>query len=465
METGTTEAISAARCHSCGRFLGPYTTCPYCGARVQGRISLKAVKIAAVTLALVGLVALWWAARQLPIPLLTAEAAQGTMNMAYVRMQGRITRSLTYDPIGGYLAFWVNDGTGEVRVSSYRDVTQALLAAGKIPALGDAVEVAGTLRIREDYVSLTLNVAEHLQLNRPAPLAVKAGTLTALDEGLRVRLEGEVRRILTPYQGLTIITLRDDTGEIAVTVDDTLTALTGALPEVLEGQTMIVTGTVTLYRDAPQLTPASVADIALAAAPEIPETPPRALNTLGAEEAGAWVRVRGRIVALTGFKGGLKAVLDDGAGQLNVVLWQRFYDALPEPATVDVGADVEVQGKLALYQGALELTPEKVSDLILHTPAAEIPWVAIGSLSAKDAGRVVRLRGVTGMPQPFSAGVKVPLDDGMGTLNVLLWSNIAEALARPPEVGMMVEVVGELSVYRDALEIIPRSPHDWRGGQ
>lgn len=465
MNVETTEATLAARCGSCGRFLGPYTTCPYCGARVEGRISLKMVKIAAVALAVVGLVALWWAARRMPIPLLTVEAAQGTMNMAYVRVQGRITRSLTYDPIGGYLAFWVDDGTGEVRISSYRDVTADLLAAGTIPALGDQVEVAGTLRIREDYVALTLNAAEHLRLARPAPLTVKAGTLTALDEGLRVRLEGEVRRVLVPYEGLTLITLRDDTGEIAVTVDDTLTALTGALPEVLEGQTIVVTGTITLYRDAPQLTPASVADIALSAAPVVEATPLRALNTLSAEEAGAWVRVRGRIVALTGFKGGLKAVLDDGTEQLTLLLWQRFYDALPAPTAVDVGAEVEVQGQLKAYQGALELEPEQPADLILHTAAPEIPWVAISSLSAKDAGRVVRLRGVAGTPQSFSAGVKLLLDDGMGVLTVLLWSNVAASLARPPEAGMMVEVVGELSVYRDALELIPRSAHDWRPGQ
>jgi len=144
----TTDATLAARCGSCGRFLGPYTTCPYCGARVGGRVSLKAVKIAAVVLAVVGLIGLWWAGRQLPIPLLTVEETQCTMNMAYVRVRGRISRSLTYDPNGGYLAFWVDDGTGEVRISSYRDVTAALLAAGKIPAPGDRVEVAGTLRIR-----------------------------------------------------------------------------------------------------------------------------------------------------------------------------------------------------------------------------------------------------------------------------------------------------------------------------
>jgi len=457
-----TDATLAARCGSCGRFLGPYTTCPYCGARVGGRVSLKAVKIAAVVLAVVGLIGLWWAGRQLPIPLLTVEETQGTMNMAYVRVRGRISRSLTYDPNGGYLAFWVDDGTGEVRISSYRDVTAALLAAGKIPAPGDRVEVAGTLRIREDFVALTLNTAEHLQLERPEPVAVKIGTLTALDEGLRVRLEGEVQRVLVPYEGLTILTLQDDTGAISVAVDETLTTLTGALPEVVEGQTLVVTGTVTLYRDEPQLTPASVADIVLTAAPVVEETPPRPLNMLSADEAGAWVRASGRVVALTGFKGGVKATLDDGTGQVEVLLWQRVYDALPEPTTVDVGAELEVQGELSVYEGVLELEPAQPGDVSVRTAAPEIPWVEIASLAAQDAGRVVRLRGVTGIPETFSAGVKLALDDGTGVITVLLWSNVADALPRPPEAGMLVEVVGEVSVYRDELELLPRSLHDWR---
>lgn len=508
-------ATSAARCESCGRFLGPYTTCPYCGARVTGRISLRAVKIAAVTLALLGLLALVWVARRTPVPLLTVEQAQGVMNSAYVRVQGRITRSLTYDPASGYLAFWVDDSTGELRVSSYRDVTADLLASGAIPAPGDTVELSGTLRIREDFVALTLNSAEHLRLERPAPVAARAGTLTALDEGLRVRLEGQVQRVVVPYVGLTLITLHDGSGEIPVVVDATLTALTGALPEVLAGQTLVVTGTVTLYRDEPQLTPASVADMrfsaglppvaealptppatptlpatqalpappaaqtpsALSVTPTLPATPTptevpptptaagvplRALNTLSAAETGAWVRVRGRIVALTGIKGGLKAVLDDGTAQLDLILWQRLYDALPAPTAVDVDAEIEIQGQLSLYESALELEPQSSRDVLVHSAAPEIPWVAISSLSAQDAGRIVRLRGVTGIPQAFSSGVKLPFDDGLGVITVLLWSNVVESLPHPPEAGMTLEVVGEVSVYRDALELIPRSAHDWR---
>ncbi|HEY89788.1 MAG TPA: hypothetical protein G4N98_08690 [Thermoflexia bacterium] len=465
--TTKSEAAQDALCPSCGRFVGPYATCPYCGTHLQGRLPLRVVKIAAILLATVGLVALWWAARQLEIPLLTVAEAQGTMNMAYVRLQGHISRSLSYDPEGGYLGFWVDDGTGEVRVSAYRDVTAELLASHRVPGLGDAVEVAGTLRIREDFVSLTLNVPEHLTIQRPEPVSVEIGALTQLDEGLRVRVSGEVQELFSPYEGLTLITVHDASGELSVAVDETLTALTGALPEIVEGQGIVVTGTVTLYRDRPQLTPSTVQDIMLSASPLTESAPAetRALSALSAADEGGWFQVTGRVVALAGFQGGVKATLDDGTAQVLLLLWQSIYDELPQPTALDVGAELEVKGKLQVYEGELELIPEQASDVRMLVAAPEFPWVEVAELSEADVGRIVRLRGVLGEPVGFSTGVKAPLDDGAGIITVLLWSNVAEAVTPAPSAGLLLEIVGEVASYQGELEIIPRSAHDWRAGE
>ncbi|MGC9358586.1 MAG: OB-fold nucleic acid binding domain-containing protein, partial [Anaerolineae bacterium] len=188
----------------------------------------------------------------------------------------------------------------------------------------------------------------------------------------------------------------------------------------------------------------------------------RELGSLTAADEGGWYRVQGRVVAMTGLKGGMKATLDDGTGQIFLLIWDSVYDALPEPQALDVGAEVEVEGEIQLYEGDLELVPEQPEDIRIQVAAPESPWVEVSTLSGLDAGRVVRLRGVLGEPQAFSAGIKAPLDDGTGTITVLLWSNVAEVLEPPPAGGLLVEVVGEISLYRDELEIIPRSRHDWR---
>jgi len=426
---------------------------------------VRAVKLAAILLATVGLLALWWMARRMDIPTISAADALGTMNMAYVRVQGRVTRSLSYDPVSAYLAFWLDDGTGEVRVSSYRDVTQTLLAAGKIPALGDEVTVAGTLRIREDYVALTLNAAEHLALERPEPVTLKANTLTPLDAGLRVRVVGEVRQVRTPYEGMTLITVRDDSGEIVVAIDATVVALTGSLPEIVEGQGIAAVGAVSLYRDTPQLVPASVMDIVLSDAPtEAVAVPATSLSAVTPAAAGSWMALQGRVVLMEGFKGGMKATLDDGTGQISLVLWERVYTVLADPLALDVGAEVEVQGEIGVYQDELQITPEGPADIVIVAPAPEIPWVQVADLRALDAGHVVRLRGVLGTPQGFSAGAKALLDDGSGSIPILLWTNILTSLDPPPAEGIQVEVIGVIQEYQGKLEIIPRSTLDWRVG-
>ncbi len=453
-----------ARCPSCGRFVGPHTRCPYCGARIEGRIALRTIKIVAILLAVVGLLGLWLYARTVDIPTLRIADAQATTNMAYVRVEGTVVRSLSFDPESRYLAFWLDDGSGELRVSIYRSVTEALLAQQKIPALGDHVRVAGTLRVREDYVSLTVNAADHLEIERPRPVTLRIGEITALDEGLRVHIAGEVGRVYTPYEGLTIITVRDATGEIAVTVDEVTVALSGhSLPELTDGQGIEITGTVTLYKSRPQITPATVDDVHPLTRPVAQVTPEaRTLASLSADDEGNWVQVTGEIIAMEGFKGGVKATLDDATDQLILLLWQRIYGALEDPTAFDVGAQVTAEGKVHLYQGELEIIPDDASDITIRRPAPPIPQVDVGELSAADVGRLVRVRGVLGIPKPFSAGLKLSLDDGTGTITVLLWTNIAQAMPTLPSAGETVEIVGIVESYKGELEIIPRSPADWR---
>ncbi|MCJ7549620.1 MAG: OB-fold nucleic acid binding domain-containing protein [Anaerolineae bacterium] len=485
-------------CGSCGRFVGPYERCPYCGAQMTGRLAVRTVKLVAALLGTLGLALVWWAARGVPIPEISIGEAGGTMNLAYVRLQGRLTRGLTYDPESGYLGFWLADETGEVHVNAYEDVTRVLLAQGKVPAIGDEVSVAGTLRIREDYVALTLNVPEHLDLQRPAAILLGAGEITLLDEGLRVRVRGHVQQITEPYDGLILVDVRDDSGEITIAVDEAVEALTGELPEMVTGQAITVAGTVSLYGTTPQIVPADVADIQLSAVPVLTQPSPPAVDNPPAEnvlpvqpqvqppvqppvqpqiqppvqlpvalteiseaDLGRTVRVQGRVVMLEGLAGGVKATLDDGTAQILLLLWDDVHRDLEAPATLDIGAEVAVTGEVQIYREELEVVPAAAKDVEILKPAELPPWVELGDLSATDAGRVVRARGVLREPQGFSAGVKVVLEDGTGDIVVLFWSQLYQTLAPAPQAGQQVEVVGVIDVFNDELELVPRSNYDW----
>lgn len=442
--------------------MGPYERCPYCGARLQGRLSVRAVKLAALFLATLGLAGLWLIARHTEIPTLRVDEATSNMNLAYVRLSGRIVRNLNYDPETSYLGFWLGDETGEVYVSAYQDVTEDLLAHGTVPAIGDTVTVAGTLRIREDMVSLTLNVPEHLTLTRPDPLYLKAGNITLLDEGMRVRVTGQVQEISSPYNGLTLIRIADNSGEITVAVDEVVLALTGELPEIIVGQGASITGTVTLYRATPQIALARSNDIVLFSAPPLPDPVTlQPLSSLSDNDQRTTVRVKAQVVLLESLSGGVKARLDDGTAQVTLLLWDDILQALSQPAALDIGAVVEVTGDVALYQGEIEIIPAHPENVTILVPAQPAPWVDIADLTLTDAGRVVRVRGVLDAPYGFSAGVKAQIKDGSGKIVLLFWSDLYEQLSPTPAEGQEVEITGLVDVYRGELELIPRSRYDW----
>ena len=148
-------------CPSCGRYVGPHDACPYCGAALSGRTPIRRLKVAALILALGGLLLLWLLATQTDVPTVEIGQANAMMNLAYVRVQGLVTRPPSYDPETDYFSFWLTDDSGELFVAAYRDETQALIHHGRMPALGDRVSVEGTLRVREDFISLTVNVPTH----------------------------------------------------------------------------------------------------------------------------------------------------------------------------------------------------------------------------------------------------------------------------------------------------------------
>ena len=420
--TSTVPTVSTSHCPSCGRHVGPHEACPYCGAQLTGRTPIRAVKIAAILLAVVGLAALWFAATRAEIPLIEISQAGATMNMAYVRLTGRCTRAPSYDPESDYFSFWIEDDTGEIRISAYRAETQQIIAQNRVPALGDLVEVAGTLRVREDFLSLTINVPGQLAVTRAEPVDRQIGAITPEDQYLRVRVRGQVREVYAPYEGLTLVAVRDETGSIPVAVGEDLVALSGITPTLSTGQSVEVVASVSLYGDTPQLVPASVADIVLLDQP-LSVAIARPVGELSAAHVGQLAVVRGAVVEANSFSAGIKLTLDDGSGTIVVLLWQSLYEMLDDPAALGVGAEVEVRGEIAQYRGELELIPELAEDVQLLAAAAPPPEIearAIGDVTASDVGAPLLLQGVLGEMESFSSGARFSLDDGSGSITLLL---------------------------------------------
>jgi len=497
-------------CPSCGRYIGPTEGCPYCGARLRGRTPIRAIKIVAILLATVGLAVLWSAARHAELPLVRVAQIEATMNMAYVRLEGRCTRSPSYDPEGGYLSFWIDDSTGEILVSAYRAETRQIVETGRVPALGDRVEVAGTLRVREDFPSLTIRSPEQLSITRAEPVDRQIGTIVPEDQFERVRVRGQVRDVYEPYEGLVLVTLRDETGSIVVAVSEDVVALSErSLASVAaEGQAVEVVAAVSLYEGTPQLVPATVDDI-VPLAEAAPVVAVRRIGELSTGEQGRWTVVRGTVTGRDPFSDGVKLRLDDGSGEIVVLLWQSVVAGLSDAAAFEVGAQVEAQGKLSEYRGELEVIPELVEDVRLlaaaptpqptftpppatpsptnvHTleptpvptgtpsptilptpeespptpegiPTPPVPVTPIGDIGADWVGREVTVEGEVIAAASFSAGFRLTLADPSGQVVLLMWHDVYDDCWDRSEinVGARVQASGTVDLYEGKLQIQP----------
>jgi DNA/RNA endonuclease YhcR with UshA esterase domain len=439
-------------CSSCGRYIGPHEACPYCGARQTGRTSLLAIKIVAILLATAGLAFLWLAATRAEVPKVAIGQVGATMNMAYVWLEGRCTRPPSYDPEGDYLSFWIEDGTGELRVVAYRAEARQIIERGHVPALGDQIKVAGTLRVREDFLSLTINVLDQLEITRAESVERDIGAIAPEDQYLRVRVRGQVRYVYEPYEGLTLVIVRDETGSIPVVVSEDLIALSGVTPILTTGHPVEIVATVSLYGDTPQLVPASTADIvpldwdAFLAARKF-------ISELTAAGAGQLATVRGTIIEANPFSTGVKLTLDDGTGTIFVLLWQDIYDGMPNGLDLGVGAEVQVLGEVSQDQGELKLIPELIEDVRVLAAAVPPAEVSIGELTTADVDRWVTLRGMLGQPEIFSKGVKFPLNDGSGAITLLFWQNVYERAPEGLKEGVQLVVTGQVAEYQGELEL------------
>jgi len=450
-----------SHCPSCGRFVGPYEACPYCGARQAPRVSLRAVKWGAILLATVGLALLWIAAARAPLPHISIQQAAATMNFAYVEIAGQVVRSPTYNPNSRSLSFIVDDGTGQMRVWAFRDVVDKLRAAGRIPGLGDRVIVAGTLRVREENASLTLNVPEHLEIGRAAAEERAIGSITAADALRRVRVRGQVWDVREPYSGLTLITLRDATGAVDVAVDASLRHLTGDFSPPEVGQSLEVTATVSLYRDTPQLVPPSVGDI-VPLAETVPVAERRPIGSLSAADEDRLVTVQGTVRQAEPFSAGYRMTLDDGTGSVTVLLWNDLYRALPDPSSLRTDAQLEVTGEVAIYRDTLEIIPVRPRDVVLLTGPPSARALSIGALADQPLGATVTVEGTVIAAESFQNGFRLTLDDGTGQVVLLLWLSAYDRLADPArlQTGVRVRATGELDEYRGQREVVPARGSD-----
>jgi DNA/RNA endonuclease YhcR with UshA esterase domain len=170
------------------------------------------------------------------------------------------------------------------------------------------------------------------------------------------------------------------------------------------------------------------------------------------------------VIDTASFSSGFTFTLDDGSGQVDLVVWHNVYDDCWDAPGLNLGAQVRATGEVGTFEGRLQVTPPWGSAIQALTPAAaQAPLRPIGSLAASDEGQRVMIEGQVVRTEGLSSAVKVFVRDDGGEALVFIWRNVLDRI--PDNVGLgtegsRVRIVGTVAMYRGTLEVVPTLPHD-----
>ena len=483
---------SEMNCPACGRFVGAVTKCPYCGSKVEKRMSLVAIRWAAVLLSTLGLFLLYLMAKHRDIPVVMLGNIKPTMNFGQIRVVGQVDSDARTFKSGG-MGFNVSDGTGTIMVFASQKQAADLVAQNLVPKAGDGINFAGGLNISDEESSMRLLSVRDLQLTRAPASAVRLADINDSHVGTAVSIAGQIVSLTPPPEGSKRpydLKVKDDSGEQTLNFwqmeYDQIPS-----KDALEGAFFRARVSIASYKDRLQLKLASGLDLEIldappAAAPlkspaqkaaesyQAEKAPaPRDLSrgrlaqaellpigSLSAADDGKVVRVRGRVASVRAPEAGTKQpfslILKEGEASIRVTYWSTIDQVIAVKPVA--GAEFEIEGVIEVYKDKPQLKVESGYKVTQTAPApaeaAPASASAIGSLTVADKGQVRSVQGTLGAPRALGKGTAYALTDDSGTIDLILWDSIIpEGVRGSLSEGMKVSAVGEVGEYDGKLQL------------
>lgn len=482
---------SEMNCPSCGRFVGAVTKCPYCGSKVEKRMSLVATRWAAVLLATIGLFLLWLMAVKRDVPVVKLGDVQPTMNFAQIRLEGDVKTDARPFRTGMGMSFNFTDGTGSVIVFITKKQMDEMIEKNLTPKAGDHVSFVGSLNVSDDQMTMRLLSVKEFVLTRAVAESTRLADITKALKGSAITIAGKVTELETPPADSKrpyALHLQDDSGQQIVNFwqaeyDQIDT------PDALPGAYVRLRVSVATYRDKVQLTLGSGLDLEiLDGPPAAPDTrspaeqaaetyrkkaPPRdfsrgraataealSLSDISADQKGHTVRVRARVASVTppqpGTKQPFAVILRDGETALRVTYWSNVDELIADKPVP--GAIFEMEGVVDVYRDRPQLMVEsgyKVRQVeAAPAPAAAPAPGAISAISIADKGQIRTVEGTLGAPRDLGKGTAYTLTDDSGAIDLILWHSTVPANVRDPLAeGQNVAATGTIGEYDGQLQL------------
>lgn len=341
---------------------------PVYGPQVKRPLRVRVLQYASLVLAVAGLILLYLYSVNRDIPVVRVADITPTMNFAYVRIVGEVTRDAYVFDSGG-VVFNMKDGSGEIAVMGGRAQAEALENAGRLPRRGDQVDVAGSLSVSADQeVKLRMQSAEQLILQRKKkfiaqPVSrITISDITPAQKGDTVSVVGTLKKISVPPPGSKVpyvLTLEENGTELGLIFwDEVFQGLEQKLPTI--GKLISARGRVEVYKETVQLkiweaddlsevTERATLDLSV-------ERPVSRIADITAEQKGEVFTIAGTLGEPKSIPGGVIYPITDGSGEMVVLFWDKQVSG-EERDALESGVRLRVTAPLVVYKGTLELVP------------------------------------------------------------------------------------------------------------
>lgn len=417
MESAKTEAsnpidnnipVDTTVCPACGHFVGVYERCPRCGTYLPKRTSLKFFKFFSLFLAIFGLFFLYlWVLNQ-KLPTIKISTISETMNFAYVHLTGVVSRDaqIYYDEFDNgikrpsRITFTMNDETGSISVGAFKTVAEQMIEKNILPAAGDKIDVEGQLKVKGNYINITIQAIDQIQLQEAeaVSLALKDIDNEYLDKA--VKIKGEVINIREPREGSRApYTMLISDGAASVSMVFWNSVAEALSNNMKVGSKVTAKVTVGMYNGQPQLKLTNAQDITFEdvkkdAVQEVVTKNTEAVLMKVADVAtkaqDSLVRLEGVVVAFNEFSGGYKGYFKDDSGSIEIVFWRNEFKDNPDfLKQIKVGVRLNFVAKVNFHKGKVQVHPCGVNNTTILKEEKPIATPAQTPVVAEKATSVV----------------------------------------------------------------------------
>jgi DNA/RNA endonuclease YhcR with UshA esterase domain len=364
--------------------------------------------------------------------------------------------------------FVLEDGTGRIVLLTWDQVYDTVPEQDGLHH-GALVQVTGTIGTYEGQLQIVPAVGRDVSvLVQPDSQSEErqTGSISITDLGVWTTIEGKVVS-LKPFSSGLRMYVDDGSGELQVLLwQNVLDRVRGGAHALAAGARARVSGHIAEYQGALEIVPAVPIDVEIqentAETPSAPSAATR-ISDINAAQLGKQVNTVGRVAGTASFSGGFKFTLADGADQITLILWQRIYDAHPEAASLNVGAEVEITGWITEYDGELQIEPHAADDIAVTSGPQSLPTVRSIDAMTSYLGERIAIEGAVSEATETGSGARIIVNDETGQGQVFIWKNVleripnSELLGRP---GTPVRIVGTVQMYQGDLELLPALPYD-----